>query len=446
MCSDRPRWRLRLCSVALAVCTTACSTAHYDVNAPLTAERRGVAYALRHLQAVDNSDSLLVVATFSGGGYRAAAMAHAAIEVLAETRVEWEGRQRTLLQELDAISAVSGGSLAAASFAHDPDAFVATFRAKVLEVDLESALLDRVLSPAGLWRQTSATYGRGDLLQEVLDEHVFHGLRYADLPRRRPMVSINATHLRFGERFEFSQDQFDHLCSDLDSLPVARAVAASMAVPLLMSPVTLWNHRTRCPAPPLTLPVRGRAAASPYVHLVDGGLSDNTGLHAVLENVAANGGLLRAGQANGLRGVRKRIFIIVNAQIEGELPTDESPHTPGLIRQLRSVVDVPIDRHADASVQLLKEAVGHWQRELDAAADTGAMPFHLVEISMARPRDAALGAEVRQIRTGLSLLPGQIDTIRRFVRRELDLNDTWQQLKRALRADADTETAARDGP
>jgi NTE family protein len=56
-------------------------------------------------------------------------------------------------------------------------------------------------------------------------------------------VFINATDIRYGERFEFSQDQFDPLCSDLEPFPLSRAVAASMAVPLLFSPVTLWNHR-----------------------------------------------------------------------------------------------------------------------------------------------------------------------------------------------------------
>jgi NTE family protein len=427
----------RLLCMAAALAGVGCSSIHYPLNVPLAAAgQRQDGYALRHLAATGNSDGLLLIAAFSGGGYRAAAMAFAVMEVLDETTIAWDGQHRRLMQELDAISAVSGGSLAAAYFARDPDDFLQSFRGRVLDFDLQGALLSRVLSPGGLWRQTSPTYGRGDLLQEVLEEHIFTGLTYADLPRQRPMVSVNATNLRFGERFEFSQDQFDHLCSDLNPFPVARAVAASMAVPLLLSPITLWNHRDNCPGPVATVPVRGRAASSRYVHLVDGGLADNTGVHAVLENVAVNGGLVRAGQANGFRGVRKRVFVVVNAQVSADQPADQSPYTPGLLRQLQSVVDVPIDRHSDTSMQLLEDAVRQWQGELRAGGDASAPvdphSFTVIEISMARARDAAGGEEVKQIPTGLAILPDQIESIRRFVRNEFALSPEWQRLKREL--------------
>jgi NTE family protein len=434
------QWLRRLSWLAAVLAAAGCSSIHYPLNVPLSAASQAshsdAGYAIRNLAATDNSDSLLLIAAFSGGGYRAAAMAFAAMEVLGETEIVWDGHRSTLMQELDAISAVSGGSLAAAYFARDPADFLQTFRGRVLDFNLQAALLSRVLSPSGLWRQTSPTYGRGDLLQEVLDQHIFAGLTYAELPRRRPMVSVNATNLRFGERFEFSQDQFDHLCSDLNPFPVARAVAASMAVPLLLSPITLWNHKENCPAPVTTVPVRGRAASSRYIHLVDGGLADNTGVHAVLENVAANGGLLRAGRANGFRGVRKRVFFVVNAQVNADQPADQSPDTPGLLRQLQSVVDVPIDRHSDTSMQLLKDAVRQWQGEVRASIDVAARvdldDFTIIEINMARARDAIGGEEVKQIPTGLVIRPDQIETIRRFVRNELSLSPEWQRLKREL--------------
>jgi NTE family protein len=447
------RWLRSLSWLATVIAATGCSSIHYPLNVALQATRQtghGVdGYAIRNLTTTDNSDSLLLIAAFSGGGYRAAAMAFAVLEVLGETEIVWDGHRSTLLRELDAISAVSGGSLAAAYFARDPDDFLQSFRSNVLDFNLQASLLSRVLSPSGLWRQTSPTYGRGDLLQEVLDQHIFAGLTYADLPRRRPMVSVNATNLRFGERFEFSQDQFDHLCSDLNPFPVARAVAASMAVPLLLSPITLWNHKDDCPFAVATVPVRGRAASSRYIHLVDGGLADNTGVHAVLENVAANGGLLRAGLANGFRGVRKRVFFVVNAQVNADQPADQSPDTPGLLRQLKSVVDVPIDRHSDASMQLLQDAVRQWQMEVRAGVDVAARvdldDFTVIEINMAKARDAAGGEEVKQIPTGLVIRPDQIESIRRFVRRELLLSPEWQRLKRELQDGPPSSTQAGSG-
>lgn len=417
----------------------ACSTAHYTVNEPLRAQMVDTqGYALRNLRSDGNSDSLVVVLALSGGGYRAAALAHAVMVALAQTPIQWEGRQTSMLEELDVISAVSGGSLAAAHYALNREAFLHEFPRRVLALDMQSLLLQRALSPSGLWRQTSRTFGRGDLLQELLDERVFGGRRFAQVPRRRPMVYINATDMRHGQRFEFTQDQFDHLCSDLDAVPMARAVAASMAVPVLLSPITVWNHRAGCAAGPALRPVSGQAAASRFIHLVDGGLADNTGLNAVLDNVAVNGGLRRTAEALRLGGVRKRVIIVVNAQVPNDTPEADSPHTPGLLRQLSSLVSVPIDRHADAKVQHLSQTVHQWQAELrdarDVAANDPAGSFHVVEISLSRAADPALAKQLQQIPTGLRIDAQQVAQIRRFVREDLAINPQWQRLMSELRA------------
>lgn len=445
--ASRPQRTLALLAVLLAALTVAaCSTAHYAINEPLRAratEANG--YAMRNLRSEGNSDSLVVVLALSGGGYRAAALAHAVMSALAETPIAWEGRRVSLLDEVDVISAVSGGSLAAASYALDREAFLREFPRRVLALDLQSLMLQRALSPSGLWRQTSHTFGRGDLLQELLDEHVFQGRRFAQVPRQRPMVYINATDMRHGQRFEFTQDQFDHLCSDLDALPVARAVAASMAVPVLLSPITVWNHRTGCSAPRRLHPVTGQAASSRYIHLVDGGLADNTGLNAVLDNVAVNGGLRRAAEAFRLDGVRKRVIIVVNAQVSNGEPEAESPHTPGLLRQLSSLVNVPIDRHADAKVQHLSQLVRQWQVELRSAGDSRARDpadgFHVVEVSLSRASDPVLAMQLQRIPTGLRIHADQVAQIRRFVREDLAGNPQWQRLLTDLRAPIGTNQA-----
>lgn len=428
----------------------ACSTAHYTVNEPLAPGRQPAGYAIRHLQAVNNSDSLLVLVAFSGGGYRAAALAYAVMEVLRDTPITWEGQARSLLDEVDFISAVSGGSLTAAHFALHRETFFERFENEVLAFDLQSALTTRILSPGGLWQQTSARYGRSDLLQDELDRHIFHGARFADLPRRRPMVFINATDMRHGERFEFSQDQFDHLCSDLDRFPISRAVAASMAVPLILSPVTLWNHRQRCassaPAPPLL----SQAGSSAYLHLVDGGLADNSGVRTPLEIVAARGGLVASAVAAGFKGVRQRVFIIVNAQVKTPHAEDASADTPGLVRQLRSVVDVPIDRYAETSVRVLADTTRQWARELQALPDSelrGAMArdtrFHVIEISLMNAPAGPERDRLARIPTALRLAADDLLALRHHARQSLQNDPQWQALLRELRPAAPgPETAA----
>ena len=441
-------WRCALAVMCLAAAAAGCSTVHYTVNESLTETRLDTGYAIRNLAAPDNSDSMIVLVAFSGGGYRAAALALAAMELLRDTSIVWDGHQRRLLDEVDFISSVSGGSLAAAWFALHREAFFDTFESQVLAFDLQSALTTRILSPQGLWQQTSARYGRSDLLQEVLDQSLFHGARFQDLPRRRPMVFINATDIRYGERFEFSQDQFDPLCSDLEPFPLSRAVAASMAVPLLFSPVTLWNHREACKVLAPTLPLESQAAYSRYVHLADGGLADNTGVNGALEIIRARGGLVGSAIAAGFSGVRKRVFIVVSAQVNPNQADDESPDTPGLLRQLRSFVDVPIDRHAQTSLRVLENATRQWSRELEATPehalrdamlrDTG---FHVVEISLTKAPAGPDKDRLEQIPTALRVSPDDVAALRRFVRLTARTDPQWQRLLHELQAPAPTSAS-----
>jgi NTE family protein len=418
----------RVATFGLALLLGACSTIHYDVNPPLRSSS-GSGYVARNLHAEDNSDGLMVMLAFSGGGYRAAAMAHAAMEVLRDTQIVWEGQPRSLLQEVDFISAVSGGSLVAASYALNRQRHFEKFEQRVLAFDLQSALVSRTVSPRGLWRQTSAHFGRGDLLQELLDERVFAGATFGALPRHRPMVYINATDMRTGDRFDFSQDQFDHLCSDLDGVPLARAVAASMAVPVLLSPITLWNHRERCPVAVQLSSVPGRATRSAYLHLLDGGLADNTGVRTAIDSVARHGGWANTARSAGLRGIRKRVFIVVNAQVNPRHADDDSPATPGLLRQLRGAIDAPIDGQSASSLHALAASIRQGSQELrQVGTDPPRGSFHLIEIGVESARDQDRADSIRHIATGLRISAEDLVRIRAFVRGEFERNAAWQEL------------------
>ena len=72
--------------------------------------------------------------------------------------------------------------------------------------------------------------------------------------------------MTLGARFEFTQDQFDLLCSDLSTVPVARAVAASSAFPILLSPLTLHNYSVdSAPAITSTRRAGSRTASAPSI-------------------------------------------------------------------------------------------------------------------------------------------------------------------------------------
>jgi NTE family protein len=80
---------------------------------------------------------------------------------------------------------------------------------------------------------SSACYDRSDLAADYHNRYVFKGKTFGDLlASREPMVVINATDMVHGTRVSFVQDVFDAYCSDLSTFPMARACAASSAVPL----------------------------------------------------------------------------------------------------------------------------------------------------------------------------------------------------------------------
>ena len=89
--------------LALSAC------AHYTRNAAQSSSDRSAGYRFSNLAPLpNNSDDLFVILTFSGGGKRAMAMSYGVMEKLKETRISWHGSERSLLDEVDIISSVSG--------------------------------------------------------------------------------------------------------------------------------------------------------------------------------------------------------------------------------------------------------------------------------------------------------------------------------------------------
>ena len=95
------------CGVLLAflIVLIGCEYVRPTLNAPLKQWERAGGYRFSNLApgGEDNSDSLLILATFSGGGTRPSTLAFGALRELARQQITWEGKTKRLLDELDAI-------------------------------------------------------------------------------------------------------------------------------------------------------------------------------------------------------------------------------------------------------------------------------------------------------------------------------------------------------
>ncbi len=456
---DYPRSLLLLATLfILAGCAT---DAHYTINQPLERPLGTEAYRGVNFKDTDNSDSLLINLAFSGGGTRAAALAFGVLEALDTTPIRWEGKSKKLLDEVDFIASVSGGSVTAAYFglnANKKQNFFSQFPEQFLYKDFQKSIADRLLSVTNIGRLRSPRFGRIDIVQEYFDEALFKGATFGDMlaTGRKPMVFVTATDMTLGQRFEFTQDQFDLLCSDLSKFPVARAVAASAAVPVVFSPVTLWSYADRCPAlqGPLLPESQAQASANakttvetalepdalpsnpelarfglrhrPYIHLLDGGLADNTGVRGSLDHIAASGGLISTVRASGLKRVKKMVFISVNAQTTPTFPEDFNADVPGITRSVRALVDIPIDRNSYASMQRLRTDIERWKMEVRNATASQLgdgldrnVEFYIIDISFANAATIQERVLLDRIPTSLGLDVDDVTRLRAFAAAQL---------------------------
>ena len=110
-------WPARTVPVALLLVLAGCSTATRTVNPPLKQiDPSGPPGMERQGQSQAQSQSLVILA-FSGGGTRAAAFSYGVLEALKRTEIETRtGQSARLLDQIDVITGVSGGSFTALAY------------------------------------------------------------------------------------------------------------------------------------------------------------------------------------------------------------------------------------------------------------------------------------------------------------------------------------------
>jgi NTE family protein len=378
---------MRLTTAALIGLTVlAAGCARYPMNQPIGQYDRNYGYRFSSVAATSDEDETFLILAFSGGGTRAAALAYGVLQHLAKTPIA--GGRRSLLDEVDVISSVSGGSFTAAFFALNGLAALPDFEARFLRQDVERALLKEALfNPYNWWRLLSPTFSRIDLAAEYYDKHIFDGRTYADLLKRRqrPYLVVNATEMDLGARFDFTQERFDPICSDLQAVTIGRAVAASSAFPVLLTPITLRNYSGTCGYQELEWVAnalgdyavnqrRYRSAvelreyvggARPYLQLMDGGIADNIGLRAVLHALSSTDGEFSVLRLMNRKKVKRVAVIAVNARTDGEARLDRREHAPGLVEVLSTVSTAPMQNYSFETVELLRNSIKEWNRDAE---------------------------------------------------------------------------------
>ena len=397
----------------LALLASAC--AHYPPTPPLDNIDPVIQKSKQRSTLVrKNSDELLLILAFSGGGTRAAALSYGVLKALRGVQLPLVTETvnatasamlpHTILDEVDFISSVSGGSFTAAYYGLHGVRIFDDFKARLLTYPVQSGLARRVLlSPVNWVRLMSRNFGKSDLAAEYYDKILFEGATFADMNAIGPIVRIQATDVANDFPFSFTYPQFGLICADLDQFPVARAVAASAAFPGPFTPITLHNYAGQCgldqsqwirkaliekettsreyhTAQKMAsyLDVDSRQ----YIHLLDGGITDNLGVRGPTEIL----NLFR--EDRELLDIFKvskasRIAIIV---VNASTPRKQQWGMVSSIYSLRSILGLTsttmMESYNFETMDLLRQYLRQWERESTVSGNTNqTLQTYLVEVA-----------------------------------------------------------------
>ena len=441
-CSARRgcRWFL-LCAIALVGCDLILRSTRADRK---PGPDQGIPASARKGRSRQPGD-VLVILTLSGGGIaRGGAGLRNDGVALRDVKLRMGGRSRRLLDEVDVINAVSGGSIVAAYYAVHREGLFRDFEAKFLKRDVERQLRAELL--ANLPRLAQPQFSRGEVLADYFDRELF---RRRDVrrsgPRQHAAVCGHQRH-RSGDRcpVSFHAGPIRPAVLGPGSVSLGRAVAASAALPPFFSAITVENYAGTCG--PVSLPgiaasidrsartrvVRLEEARTymdrsrrPHVHLVDGGLIDNLGLRVAGDFAVEQGGFFELVDALGYRDVTHVVFISVNAETDPNYAIDQSADTPNFFQTLNAL-KLPGRAHSFDVAEQLRSSFEVWRDEVRSGVLARARrcgrvgpQFYFIDVSLQAIEDEEERNGFQGIPTALTLDPAAVDRLRAVARKLL---------------------------
>lgn len=429
-------------------------------NEPLVLANAGA--AMHVTDSSNRADDVFVVLAFSGGGTRSAAFAYGILEALRDKNVTIHGHRRRLLDEVDVITSVSGGSYTAAYYGLFGEKIFTDFETVFLKRDVQSELKSLLVNPVALASLAVPGINRSDVAATWLSDHIFENKTFTDMKRgTRPFVIVNASDINTGMTFSFIQQQFDFLCAKIGNFPVARAVMASSAVPGYFAPIAVRNYDNDCPArrkswvrdslahPDIysrnyqvarALERYLQPSKMPVVRLVDGGITDNLGVRGSMMSPVMHSGnvdeMAGAFSPERLDKVSKVLVIVANAQTYENYSWSQEGREPGLIGSISASFDSAIGIMNSETIGLARRGFMQWVVKVTKRPSRAGIPpvdMQFAALTFDHIRDDNERRQFNAIPTAFSLRADQVDEVRALARRLLSESPEYQSFLGSLR-------------
>lgn len=338
-----------------------------------------------YITDVGDDGSTIIGLAFSGGGMRASAFSYGILRALDELVIDERPYRRSMVNNVRMVAGVSGGAVTASYFGLKGPKGFHDFEQRFLLQNPESKLR-KSFSPINLSRVLSGGMNDDSSFAHWLDVNLFEGATFQSLRNNNtPMLWINASDIYNRTPFLFNEDTFAALCSDLNSLKVADAVATSAAFPVVFAPMVLESTKNDCPySQPHWMPqalddpntsLRLHAYANAldayrrneslnYVKLLDGGLTDNLGITGlVLARAAAQ---TPHGPLSAVDAVKVRhlLFLVADAGRGQTGSWGDVSHGPGIAPLLQAAIDTNMAASLREGMDALRFAMNDWKVDL----------------------------------------------------------------------------------
>lgn len=349
-----------------------------------------------------NNKKSLVILALSGGGSRAAVLSS---RVMLELETVFSSDGLNILEEVDIISSVSGGSLPAAYYAISQDPIsqdekgtevCETCSGRYWDSSTVNNLMQKNYTlrwfgnwfwPDNIAKYWFTAYDRSDIMAQTFADNLYDqgvfgfDLTFANINPERPNLIINSTNgtanststsddKKFSKVFTFTNDHFrKYACSDIYQYEISRAVMASASFPAVFNFMTLQDYhqdqKDQCPSN------NNGIKNDKYIHVFDGGNADNLGLLSTQKIIDKNS-----------KNYKRIIVILVDAFTESSGVSNEEADA-------RSLFSFFVDLNfVDSSNSLLennrKNTLDSFKLELNKK-DKGKTLFYHIQIKDVAP-------------------------------------------------------------
>jgi len=374
---------IRVLALSVLVILTGCSVKDIGPINTLTSEASPG--SPEYIPDVGDDGSTIIGLAFSGGGMRASAFSYGVLSALDELIIDEVPHRRSMADNVRIVAGVSGGAVTASYFALKGSDGFQDFDRRFLHQNPEGVMRTG-LNPATLVRILHGGANDRSSFGRWLDENLYEGATFASLRRKNtPALWVTASDVYNRTAFLFNEDTFAALCSDLEALKIADAVAASASFPVVFAPMVLQAPNPDCayqqpawmkralgdPNTSLRLHAYANALTSyrenaslKYVRLLDGGLTDNLGITGlVLARASANTPYGPLSAEDAVK-VRHMLFLVADAGRGQTATWGDAMHGPGIAPLLQAAIDTNMVSALREGIDALNLAMNDWKRRL----------------------------------------------------------------------------------